>query len=130
MHTMYVPCERRYYGAEEAEPLFFMCGSSSGRLPKSDMSLDVQVFSDVNCPWGYVGKRRLERALATGRSDVSVCWLQFQLDPQMPKGDVNRRDYRSAKFGSWERSLALVAQLTEVGWAKGMRVAFEKIWRR
>ena len=94
------------------------------------MSLDIQVFSDVICPWCYVGKRQLERALAVvGRRDVHVRWLPFQLNPQMPKEGMNRRDYRAAKFGSWERSLFLNAQLTEVGRAEGIRFAFEKIER-
>lgn len=44
----------------------------------------------------------------------------------MPKEAMNRRDYRTAKFGSWERSLALDAQLTEVGRAEGIHFAFEK----
>jgi predicted DsbA family dithiol-disulfide isomerase len=66
--------------------------------------LDVQVFSDVICPGCYVGKGRLERALtAAGHRDVRVCWLPFQLNPQMPGEGISRRDYRAAKFGSWER---------------------------
>ena len=94
------------------------------------MSLDVEVFSDVICPWCYVGKRRLERALAAaGRGDVRVRWLPFQLNPRMPKEGMSRREYRAAKFGSWERSLSLDAQLTEVGRAEGIRFAFEKIGR-
>src|ERR1044071_6725797 len=47
----------------------------------------------------------------------------------MPKEGMSRREYRSAKFGSWERSLVLDAQLTEVGGAEGIRFAFEKIGR-
>jgi len=92
--------------------------------------LDVQVFSDVICPWCYVGKRRLERALAAaGRRAARVRWLPFQLNPQMPREGMSRREYRAAKFGSWKRSLALDAQLTEVGWAEGIPFAFEKIRR-
>jgi predicted DsbA family dithiol-disulfide isomerase len=65
------------------------------------MSLDLQVFSDVICPWCYVGKRRLERALAAARRrDVRVRWLPFQLNPQMPKEGMSRRDYRAAKLGT------------------------------
>lgn len=92
--------------------------------------MDVQVFSDVICPWCYVGKRRLERALAaSGRRDVRVRWLPFRLNPQMPREGMSRRDYRAAKFGSWERSLALDAQLTLVGRAEDIAFAFEKIER-
>lgn len=104
-----------------------MCGISSERQP---ISLDVQVFSEVGCPWCYVGKRRLERALAAaGRRDARRRWLPFRLNPQMPKEGMSRRGYRAAKFGSGERSLALDAQLTEVGRAEGIRFAFEKTGR-
>jgi predicted DsbA family dithiol-disulfide isomerase len=94
------------------------------------MGSDVQIFSDVICPWCYVGKRRLERALDTaGHQDACVRWLPFRLNPRMPREGMSRRDYRAAKFGSWERSLALDAHLTEVGQAEGIRFAFEKISR-
>jgi predicted DsbA family dithiol-disulfide isomerase len=106
----------------------FMCGISLGMVTGSNTNLDVQVFSGVICPWCYVGKRRLERALAaTGYSDMCVRWLPFQLNPQMPKEGMNCRDYRAAKFGSLERSPMLDAQLTKVGWADGIPFVFEKI---
>lgn len=51
------------------------------------MRVDVAVFSDVICPWCYVGKRRLERALTVaGRWDACVRWPRFRLNPQMLKG--------------------------------------------
>src|SRR5262249_33215508 len=87
----------------------------------------VDVISDVICPWCYVGKRRLEKAIAlSGRRDVRVRWHPFQLNPLMPKEGMNRREYRTAKFGSWERSLALDAQVTEAGRAEGIPSAFDK----
>ncbi len=69
------------------------------------MSLPVHVISDVICPWCYVGKRRLERAVAAlaGRHEVRVRWHPFQLNPRMPREGTDRRAYRIAKFGSWER---------------------------
>jgi predicted DsbA family dithiol-disulfide isomerase len=95
------------------------------------MTLIVEVTSDVICPWCYVGKRRLEKAVAAlaGRGDVRVRWQPFLLNPQMPKEDMNRKEYRTAKFGSWERSLALDAQVTEVGRAEGISFAFDKAER-
>jgi predicted DsbA family dithiol-disulfide isomerase len=95
------------------------------------MALTVDVISDVICPWCYVGKRRLEKAIqaAGGRHEVRVRRHPFQLNPQMPKGGVDRRTYRSAKFGSWEHSLALDARLEAVGAAEGIAFAFEKIKR-
>lgn len=94
------------------------------------MNLTIDVTSDVICPWCYVGKRRLEKAIALASpDDVQVRWRPFQLNPQMPKAGMNRKEYRSAKFGSWERSLALDAQVAAVGRSEGIPFAFEKIER-
>jgi predicted DsbA family dithiol-disulfide isomerase len=94
------------------------------------MGVRVDVISDVICPWCYVGKRRLEKAIAlSGRRDVLVRWHPFQLNPQMPREGMNRKKYRTAKFGSWERSLVLDAQVTEAGRAEGIPFAFDKIER-
>ncbi|HEY7328008.1 MAG TPA: DsbA family oxidoreductase [Gemmataceae bacterium] len=94
------------------------------------MAVRVDVISDVICPWCYIGKRRLEKAIAlSGRRDVRVRWLPFQLNPHMPREGMNRREYRTAKFGSWERSLVLDAQVTEAGLAEGIPFAFDKIER-
>jgi 2-polyprenyl-6-methoxyphenol hydroxylase-like FAD-dependent oxidoreductase len=95
------------------------------------MALTVDVISDVICPWCYVGKRRLEKAInaLAGRHEVRVRWHPFQLNPQMPKGGMDRKDYRTAKFGSWQRSLALDAQVEAVGATEGIAFAFDKIRR-
>lgn len=95
------------------------------------MTLTVDVTSDVICPWCYIGKRRLEKAVTalTDRADVRVRWHPFQLNPGMPKEGLNRRQYRTAKFGSWEQSLALDAQVMEAGRAEGILFAFDKVER-
>jgi predicted DsbA family dithiol-disulfide isomerase len=94
------------------------------------MTLTVDVISDVICPWCYIGKRRLEKAVAAfGQEQVRVRWHPFQLNPRMPKGGMNRQEYRTAKFGSWERSLGLDAQVTAAGLDEGIRFAFDKIIR-
>jgi predicted DsbA family dithiol-disulfide isomerase len=95
------------------------------------MVLTVDVISDVICPWCYIGKRRLERAITAlaGRHGVRVRWHPFQLNPQMPKDGMDRRAYRTAKFGSWERSQALDAQVAAVGASEGLRFAFDKMKR-
>jgi predicted DsbA family dithiol-disulfide isomerase len=95
------------------------------------MTLTVDVISDVICPWCYIGKRRLERAIAArrGQPDVRVRWHPFQLNPHMPKHGMNRKEYRTTKFGSWERSLGLDSQLTAAGRDEGIPFAFDKIIR-
>jgi predicted DsbA family dithiol-disulfide isomerase len=93
------------------------------------MSLSVQVLSDVICPWCFIGKRRLERAVAAHGGPVAVRWLPFQLNPQMPREGVSRREYRTRKFGSWERSLALDAQVAAAGAGEGIHFAFDRMDR-
>ena len=95
------------------------------------MNLTIDVISDVICPWCYIGKRRLEKAIsALGcENDVQVCWHPFQLNPTMPKEGISRREYRTRKFGSWERSLKLDAEVIAVGESEGIYFSFDKIER-
>jgi predicted DsbA family dithiol-disulfide isomerase len=91
------------------------------------MNITIDVTSDAICPWCWIGKRRLEKAITlAGREDVRVRWHPFQLNPHMPKEGMNRREYRTAKFGSWERSLALDAQMRATGHAEGISFDFER----
>jgi predicted DsbA family dithiol-disulfide isomerase len=93
------------------------------------MNLAVDVISDVICPWCYIGKRRLEKAVAALGGPVEVRWLPFQLNPTMPKEGISRRDYRTKKFGSWERSQELDAKVIAVGKEEGIHFAFDRIGR-
>src|SRR5258706_5069889 len=91
---------------------------------------DLLVFIDVICPWCLVGKRRLERALTMIDSEsLRVTWLPFELNPEMPKDGMERRDYRTRKFGSWERSSQLDRQMTEMGAGEGIDFHFDRIVR-
>src|SRR4051794_10106772 len=101
------------------------------RMEIDPMSLAIDVISDVLCPWCYIGKRRLEKAIAAvkGRHEVRVRLLLFQLNPTMPKEGISRREYRTRKFGSWERSLDLDARVIEVGKSEGIHFAFDQIER-
>jgi predicted DsbA family dithiol-disulfide isomerase len=93
------------------------------------MVLHVDVISDVICPWCFIGKRRLEKAGAAFGGPVKVRWLPFQLNPTMPTEGISRREYRTKKFGSWERSQELDARLVAVGQSEGIPFAFERIER-
>lgn len=95
------------------------------------MDLHIEVFSDVICPWCFIGKRRLERAIAAvmGQLNFRVRWLPFQLNPTMPNEGISRKEYRTRKFGSWERSLELDAKLVAVGESEGINFAFDLIER-
>jgi predicted DsbA family dithiol-disulfide isomerase len=86
-------------------------------------SFRLDIVSDTICPWCYVGKRRLAAALPILEAEgltFDVTWRPFQLNPTMPREGLDRRAYRSAKFGSWEKSQALDAQVTEAGASAGL----------
>jgi len=76
----------------------------------------IDIVSDAICPWCYVGKRQLERALAALATEgltFSVHWNPFQLNPDMPKEGRDRAAYRAWKFGSAEKAAALDHRITE-----------------
>lgn len=93
------------------------------------MTITVEVISDLICPWCFIGKRRLEKAIAAFDVPVKVRWLPFQLNPTMPKEGISRREYRIKKFGSWERSQELDARVIAVGKDEGIEFAFDRIER-
>lgn len=91
----------------------------------------LEVVSDAICPWCYVGKRRLEAALALLPAGVTVdiTWLPFELNPEMPKGGVARNEYRRRKFGSLERSRALDEQVAAVAASGGIAMRHDLMQR-
>ena len=96
-----------------------------------DATLAIEVISDAICPWCWIAKRRLDRAIAAIAPDVtaSVTWRPFELNPEMPKAGVDRRAYRSAKFGSWQHSRALDAQVAAAGRSEGLVFNHDKMER-
>lgn len=83
---------------------------------------ELTIVSDVICPWCFVAKKNLEMALdlLPNGSDYSIIWRPYELNPGMPKEGMDRREYRSRKFGSWEHSLALDAQVALAGQQAGI----------
>jgi predicted DsbA family dithiol-disulfide isomerase len=89
--------------------------------------LTIDVISDVICPWCFIGKRRLEKAL--GVRPATIRWHAFQLNPDMLREGIDRRAYRTRKFGSWERSLELDAQVAAAGRGEGIAFDFDRMAR-
>jgi len=91
--------------------------------------LAIEVASDVVCPWCYIGKRRLEKALGLLKDEfeVEVRWLPFQLNPDMPPEGILRAEYRKAKFGSLERSKQMDARVIAEGKGEGIDFAFDRM---
>ena len=89
----------------------------------------IDIYSDIVCPWCYVGKRRIERALTSVGLDVHVTWRPFQLNPTMSLDGMNRTAYLKAKFGSLEAFGQMKEQLLTAGTEEQIPFAFEKIQR-
>ena len=91
--------------------------------------LIIDVVSDVVCPWCYLGKKRLERALAKESADIVVRWRPYQLDPSIPAGGLDRKVYMRNKFGDDGRLDQIHDRLRALGAEEGIEYAFDKIER-
>lgn len=88
--------------------------------------LHIEVVSDVVCPWCYVGKRRLDAALAARTNyAATVTWLPFELNPDMPEAGMPRDAYLLARFGDVNRFAAAQAQLVAIGTEVGIEFRFD-----
>ena len=94
--------------------------------------LQVSIWSDIACPWCYVGKRRFEAALANFEhaADVEVSWRSFELDPSAPRTreHVDYAQRLAAKYGQTPaQAQARIDQLVEVGRGDGLSLDFKNI---
>ena len=90
----------------------------------------IDIVSDTICPWCYIGKRRLGRALAGFETDeVRTRWHPFQLNPDMPLEGMDRIGYLAAKFGDREAARAIYDRIREAGAEEGIAFAFERMPR-
>ena len=98
-------------------------------------ALTIDVVSDVVCPWCYIGKRRLEAALAAlaarepGRTPL-VRWHPFQLNPDLPANGIDRRTYLETKFGGPARAAQIYERVRAAGRTVDIPFAFEAITRQ
>lgn len=93
--------------------------------------LPIDVVSDVVCPWCFIGKRRLEKAIAL-RPDlhVAVRWHPYFLNPWVPREGMNRADYLTAKFGSPERYRQIAQRVAAAAAAEGLNYDPDAIARQ
>jgi predicted DsbA family dithiol-disulfide isomerase len=82
----------------------------------------VEIYSDVVCPWCYIGKRRFEAALARfeGRDDVTVVYKPFQLDPRAPTEPTPVIDAYARKFGGPDEAIRIIERVTETAAPEGL----------
>ena len=88
----------------------------------------IDVYSDVVCPWCYIGEKRLARALAHRPDlEVEVSWRPFQLQPDMPKGGLPWAEFSRRKFGRESAAEAAFSHVSAVGEQEGIRFDFGRV---
>ena len=95
-------------------------------------NVSIDIFSDVVCPWCYIGKRNLEKALKiieSNRDDlnISVNWRAFQLNPALPMGGVSRQEYTASKFGGKENAKAIYDRVRLAAEQAGLTLHFDDL---
>jgi predicted DsbA family dithiol-disulfide isomerase len=95
------------------------------------MSITIDVTSDFICPWCRIGQKRLFQAIdgLPKEIEVAVRWLPFELNPDMPAQGMDRKTYRSLKFGSWRRSQELDEGTIAAGAADGVLFDYANMLR-
>ena len=125
---------------DDLTPVGAVCGPDGCDDPASPETLNPQaatgtridIVSDAICPWCYIGKRQMERALVTLGGEglaFSIHWNPFQLNPDMAKEGVDRAQYRAWKFGSAEKAAALDARIVDAAAQVGLEFHPERIKR-
>lgn len=91
--------------------------------------LRLQVVSDIICPWCFIGKRALDQALeilARRGAGIEVEWLPYQLNPTLPVEGMDRKEFRSVRFGSWANAQAMDNRAVEAGKTVGADFQYER----
>jgi predicted DsbA family dithiol-disulfide isomerase len=95
----------------------------------------IDVISDVVCPWCFIGQRRLAEARARLPEDdaarhAPIRWHPFQLNPDLPREGIPRKTYVESKFGGPERAAQIYARVSAAGATAGIPFAFDRILRQ
>jgi len=100
----------------------------AGQNETSLMPIRVEAIVDTICPWCYIGKKRLEKALSREQLDnLIINWRPFLLNPDMPNGGIDRKLYLSAKFGGTESATRVYKAIETAGAAVGIEFKFDDI---
>jgi predicted DsbA family dithiol-disulfide isomerase len=90
----------------------------------------IDVVADTTCPWCFIGKRRLERALASRpQRDVEIAWRPYFLNPDVPAEGADRAEYVARRLGGGERAARLFSAVAEVGAGEDIAFRFDRIAR-
>ena len=97
----------------------------------SQQPVRIDVVSDVVCPWCFIGKRRLEKAIALNpHVPVEVHWRPYFLNDWIPREGISREQYLTTKFGSPERYKGIAQRVAAAASAEGLNYAMDKISRQ
>lgn len=91
----------------------------------------IEIFSDLICPWCYIGMKRLERAIAGHNAALAtqIEWHPFQLNPAMPEGGMDRARYVAAKFGGPRQAEGVLDHIRETALRDGIAINLDRISR-
>src|SRR5215469_9399319 len=99
--------------------------------PDQPARVHIDVVSDVVCPWCYIGKHRLERALKlTSETATEVEYRPYFLNPWIPREGIDRKTYLETKFGSVKRYEAIAERVGAAAAAEGLTYAPDKMKRQ
>ncbi|WP_228379187.1 DsbA family oxidoreductase [Demequina rhizosphaerae] len=92
------------------------------------MTIEIEIWSDIACPWCYLGKRRLEKAVEASGEDVSLRYRSFQLDPSIPAGEATpHAEALAKKFSTTpERVREMNQRLIDLGAEEGIAYDFDR----
>ena len=88
--------------------------------------MEIEIYADVVCPWCWIGKRRLEQALASYDGEVTVRYRPFQLDPTPVSEPKPLKEALAEKFGGRERAEGMWAQVTQIAAGVGLDMRFDR----
>jgi len=90
--------------------------------------IELDIFSDTVCPWCYIGKKRLDNAIAKhGHLEFKQTWRPFQLNPGMAPDGMDRQEYLVSKFGSTDAAKTVYENIYEEGLKEGIDFNFDSI---
>jgi len=97
----------------------------------SHQPVRIDVVSDIVCPWCFIGKHRLEKAIALNPDiPVEVHWRPYFLNDWIPREGISREQYLTTKFGSPERYKGIAQRVSAAAAAEGLTYAMDKISRQ
>ena len=92
--------------------------------------IKLDILSDPICPWCYIGKANLDRALeARGDHPFAIEWHPFQLNPDMPAGGMDRRTYLERKFGGQNGAIQVYSRIDDAAKSAGLDINWQAITR-